>query len=37
MSYEQRVIIQFLHKQKVQPAQTHKRLEALYGLETYNL
>jgi hypothetical protein len=36
MSYEERVIIQFLHKEKVHPTQVHRRLAAQYGLETYN-
>jgi hypothetical protein len=37
MSYEQLVIIQFLHKEKVHPTQTHRKLAAQYGLETYSL
>jgi hypothetical protein len=37
MSSEQRVIIQFVHKEKVHPIQIHKRLAAQYGLETYSL
>jgi hypothetical protein len=36
MSHGQRVIIQFLHKEKVHPTQIHRRLAAQYGLETYN-
>jgi hypothetical protein len=37
MSYEQRIIIQFLHKEKVHPTQIHRRLAAQYGLETDSL
>jgi hypothetical protein len=37
MSYEQRVVIQFLHKEKVHPIQIHRRLTAQYGLEIYSL
>jgi hypothetical protein len=37
MSYEQRIIIQFLHKEKVHPTQIHRRLAVQYGLETYSL
>jgi hypothetical protein len=37
MSYEQRVIAQFLHKKRADPAQMHRRLEAEYGLGTYCL
>jgi hypothetical protein len=37
MSYEKRIIIQFLYKEKVRPTQIHRRLAAQYGLETYGL
>jgi hypothetical protein len=37
MSYEQRAIVQFLHKEKVHRTKIHKRLTAQYDLETYNL
>jgi hypothetical protein len=37
MSYEQRVIIQFLYKERVHPTQIHRRLAAQYGLDTYSL
>jgi hypothetical protein len=37
MSYEQRIIIQFLHKEKVHPIEIHRRLASRYGLETYSL
>jgi hypothetical protein len=37
MTYDQRVVIQFLHKEKVHPTQIHRRLAAQYGLETYSL
>jgi hypothetical protein len=36
VSYGQRVIIQCLHKEKVHPAQIHRRLSTQYGLETYS-
>jgi hypothetical protein len=37
MSYEQQIIIQFLHKERVYPAQIHIGLEAQHGLEIYGL
>jgi phospholipase/lecithinase/hemolysin len=37
MNYEQRVIIQFLYKEKVHPTQIHRRLAAQYVLEIYSL
>jgi hypothetical protein len=37
MSYQQRVIIQFLHKEKIHLTQIHRRLAAQYGIETYSL
>jgi hypothetical protein len=37
MTYEQRAVIQFLHKERVHPTQIHRRLAAQYGLETYSL
>jgi hypothetical protein len=37
MSHEQRVMIQFLHKEKGHPTQIHRRLAVQYGLETYSL
>jgi hypothetical protein len=36
MSFEQRVIVQFLHKEKIHRTQIHRRLAAQYGLETYS-
>jgi hypothetical protein len=37
MSYEQRIIIQLLHKEKVHPIQIHRRLAAQHGFETCSL
>jgi hypothetical protein len=37
MNYELPAIIQFLYKEKVYPAQIHRRLAAQYGLEPYSL
>jgi hypothetical protein len=37
MSDEQRVIIQFLHTEKVHPTQIHRKLASQYGLEIYSL
>jgi hypothetical protein len=34
---EQRVINQFFQKERIRPAQIHRRLEAPYDPETYNL
>jgi hypothetical protein len=34
MSSEWRVLIRFLHKERVHPAQIHRSLEAQYGLKT---
>jgi hypothetical protein len=36
MSYEQRVIIQFLHKGKIRPTRIHRRLAAQYSPEIYS-
>jgi hypothetical protein len=36
MSDEHRVVIQFLHKEKVHPTRFHRRLAAEYGLETHS-
>jgi hypothetical protein len=37
MRYEQRVIIRFLHNEKVDPHAIHQRLHAQFGLDTYGL
>jgi hypothetical protein len=37
MSYEQRAIIEFRHKEKVHRTQIQRILAAQYGLETYSL
>jgi hypothetical protein len=37
MSYEQRVIIQLLRKEKVHPTQIHRELARQYALGTYSL
>jgi hypothetical protein len=37
MNYEQRVIIQFLHKETIHPTQIHRRLAVQHGLEIYSL
>jgi hypothetical protein len=37
MSSEQRIIIQFLHREKVHPTKIYRRLAAQYGFETHSL